>query len=464
MEQVKFNNLQDTKFSNYFVDIEHIRQEDLSDINLLIEKYPYCQALHLIATRSAVNTSFYEKTLANAAVSVPSRNVLYNFVHHPSKFKQERIKKAVPESAAADTLISIINDHVAVSENSAPISGAQDEQYVHDDEVFDEITSAAVPEDHGVSIHHQPVFEAAEIENLNLDGEKYSEILIADPAVKEHGDFYQEETTEEITVAQIDEDVVTEEFSIEEPEIEGFDKSEEKVDLNENEEVEANEPAVAADLILPYIENIKDDEEEKEQENGFDPGSKNEPVVSASAYLPQVKEPVNLSRYDDERLPYTFLWWLAKTRKTYQENLRPYATFSLDTTQEIKKQESDPLEHQIAENIFHINSLNGIEAKTEGTATVAFDFMKKEHQIIEKFIKEEPQIKPPPANKIDTENKAKRSSEDSNELVSETLAKVYVEQMLFHKALEVYKKLSLKYPEKSAYFASQIKYLELKVN
>ena len=83
---------------------------------------------------------------------------------------------------------------------------------------------------------------------------------------------------------------------------------------------------------------------------------------------------------------------------------------------------------------------------------------------MEKFIKEEPQIKHPAANKIDTENKAKKSSEDTNEVVSETLAKIYVEQMLYHKALDVYKKLSLKYPEKSAYFASQIKYLELKVN
>src|SRR5690606_36810856 len=114
--------------------------------------------------------------------------------------------------------------------------------------------------------------------------------------------------------------------------------------------------------------------------------------------LPVKNEPVNLSRYNDERLPYTFLWWLAKTRKTYQENLRPYATFSLDTTQEIKRSEPDPLEHQIAENIFHINSLADIQNKEEAVPTVAFDFMKKEHQIIEKFIKEEPQIKPPVAN------------------------------------------------------------------
>jgi hypothetical protein len=472
VEQVKYN-IQDTKFSDYFVDIEHIRQEDLSGINLLIEKYPYCQALHLLATRSAANTSFYEKTLAHAAVSVPSRNVLYNFVHHPSKFKQERTKKAATQpSATADTLISIINDPTAVSENTAKIVLAQDEKYVHDDEVFDEITSATVPEEPTISIHHQPVFETAEIENLNLDGEKYSETLIADEPVdepKEQVNLQEEieeqaEETADLAAEETEEEVFTDAFPGEESKIEAFEESREEIDVKGNNGGEVNQAAVAADVILPYIENIEDDEEEKEQGNDVDLKSRNEQAVSPSAYLPQVKEPVNLSRYDDERLPYTFLWWLAKTRKTYQENLRPYATFSLDTTQEISKNENDPLEHQIAENIFHINSLSGMEDHTEGTATVAFDFMKKEHQIIEKFIKEEPQIKPPPANKIDTENKAKRSSEDSNELVSETLAKVYVEQMLFHKALEVYRKLSLKYPEKSAYFASQIKYLELKVN
>jgi hypothetical protein len=131
------------------------------------------------------------------------------------------------------------------------------------------------------------------------------------------------------------------------------------------------------------------------------------------------------------------------------------------------KKEAPPeqsLNHQIAENIFHLRGADEIGGNNMQNQTVPFDFRRKEFQIIEKFIKEEPQIKPPAANKIDTENKAKKSSEDANQVVSETLAKIYVEQMLYHKALDVYKKLSLKYPEKSTYFASQIKYLELKVN
>ncbi len=175
-------------------------------------------------------------------------------------------------------------------------------------------------------------------------------------------------------------------------------------------------------------------------------------------------EEQQISPYNDDRMPYTFLWWLNKTRKEHAVNHQPYAAFKLDTTKEIRKNQPDNLDHQIAEHIFHLRGAEDLAQTPSKDFTFPFDFRSKELNIIEKFIKEEPQIKPPAAHKIDTENKAKKSSEDANNLISETLAKIYVEQMLYHKALEVYKKLSLKFPEKSTYFASQIKYLELKVN
>jgi len=40
------------------------------------------------------------------------------------------------------------------------------------------------------------------------------------------------------------------------------------------------------------------------------------------------------------------------------------------------------------------------------------------------------------------------------------LAKIYVKQQRYSKALEIIKKLSLKYPKKNAYFADQIRFLE----
>ena len=48
------------------------------------------------------------------------------------------------------------------------------------------------------------------------------------------------------------------------------------------------------------------------------------------------------------------------------------------------------------------------------------------------------------------------SVDDNGELTSETLAGIYLRQGYVDKAIEIYYKLSLKYPEKSTYFANLI--------
>jgi len=49
-----------------------------------------------------------------------------------------------------------------------------------------------------------------------------------------------------------------------------------------------------------------------------------------------------------------------------------------------------------------------------------------------------------------------QSNQISEDLITETLANVYLKQGLYHEALESYQKLSLKFPEKNSYFATQI--------
>ena len=45
--------------------------------------------------------------------------------------------------------------------------------------------------------------------------------------------------------------------------------------------------------------------------------------------------------------------------------------------------------------------------------------------------------------------------------MTETLAKVYLEQKKYVNAIKAYRILSLKYPEKSSFFATQIKAIKL---
>lgn len=60
------------------------------------------------------------------------------------------------------------------------------------------------------------------------------------------------------------------------------------------------------------------------------------------------------------------------------------------------------------------------------------------------------------------EGQARKSVEMGDELVTETLAKIFLAQGNLTKTLETYEKLRLKYPEKSDYFAAQIQKLQEK--
>lgn len=52
---------------------------------------------------------------------------------------------------------------------------------------------------------------------------------------------------------------------------------------------------------------------------------------------------------------------------------------------------------------------------------------------------------------------AKQSLIENNELITPTLARIYIEQEHYKKAISAYEKLILRYPKKSSFFAQQIK-------
>jgi len=80
--------------------------------------------------------------------------------------------------------------------------------------------------------------------------------------------------------------------------------------------------------------------------------------------------------------------------------------------------------------------------------------------ILDKFIRENPSIARPKSEFYSPVNMAKQSAEESEEIVSETLAKIYTKQGLFKKAIMMYEKLGLHYPDKFTYFAALIEQIK----
>jgi tetratricopeptide (TPR) repeat protein len=88
------------------------------------------------------------------------------------------------------------------------------------------------------------------------------------------------------------------------------------------------------------------------------------------------------------------------------------------------------------------------------------DLHKEQNKLIDNFIEAAPRITPQKAAFYNPANMAKKSVTEDNELISETLAQIYEKQGNYPKAIRAYQRLSLKYPEKSIYFASLIEKLK----
>ena len=84
--------------------------------------------------------------------------------------------------------------------------------------------------------------------------------------------------------------------------------------------------------------------------------------------------------------------------------------------------------------------------------------VEKKLDLIDEFIKNSPKIEFSKEEKSD--NEIKTNTKIKDELITETLAKIYVTQKKFNKAIKAYDILSLKYPKKSSFFADQINYIK----
>lgn len=373
---------------------ELVTQAHAGMLTNLANTYPYYQPLHLLLAKASLNDENHTNTLATAALYT-NGTLLHQVIYQPETLRTVTFEQA--------------STKVETEEIAQPlIADSEDEQ-----EVFEEITE----------LHHTPIVETS------------TQTIAKETPHSDEQEVYDE-------IVEVDTSAFPTTFA-----------PEEKDEVSPISETLPDELAIESIVATDFFAFEKSFSTEQATET-----AKEEVLAVAQPEEYNLEaEAQTVSKYDDDKLPYTFLWWLAKTRKEHAQIFQPYVT-------QKKNDDQNPseLQQQYIEHIFHIQTPFNV-ADEAGKGPINRQVVPKGIDIIDSFIKNDPQIKVPKAEQINNENKAKKSAEDNYDLVSETLAAIYIEQMLYHKAIDTYEKLSLKFPEKSRYFADLIQSLEKKI-
>lgn len=468
-------------------------------LEILVQTHPQCSVFRMLLAKATQNSdsATAAQNLHLAALHAANREVLFRLIHQTEQFlapQKNRIYQKYQPPLVIETIksdASFIEEKTVDIDEVPAIETAQPE-----------IVDASFIEEKSDNIEETPFVETAqpEIADASFTGEKtLEEEIVAenDLRVEDVNLHFVNEPAEEIifpeteTIQQpvainsnatiiddyfsvIDEEVYDEITAIEDIDFEVVktaspEKTNFKAEPEKEEQSAFSVQDKAEKEMLSRIASIDyftfNNRFGQKQNEVSEPivEQKTEVAAAKTEDLSPEKEPETVSKYHDDKMPYTFMWWLDKTRKEYAGTYQPYVKLPQIQQNKSRLSVGPELHQQYIESIFHAKQPIGLE-ETNLPAPTEQLVKRKEDQLIERFIIEEPHIHPPSADRLDTENKAKKSSEDGDILVTETLAKIYFDQMLYHKALDTYQKLVLKFPEKSRYFTSQIELIEKKIN
>ncbi len=219
-------------------------------------------------------------------------------------------------------------------------------------------------------------------------------------------------------------------------------------------------------------EEVKDTEEERSQETKSDsPGKKTIGITTKVGSIADYFQTDDTFETEDgSQIDFSVLSDKQPEAKESQSMVMPSADFLGYESNELVgyelKEAIDPEEKKDESHSFSdwLTMLRHAPVQTEKQPV-----KKKSQQIIDSFLQiDTPKIAPTPkqASKpnitLNTHNDEAIDSGD--DLMSETLADIYIKQQHYNKAIGIYEKLRLKYPEKNVYFARRISDLEKLTN
>jgi len=180
-----------------------------------------------------------------------------------------------------------------------------------------------------------------------------------------------------------------------------------------------------------------------------------------SFYQKQIKTSMGTSSEENEAESSEGIWWKPIQQKPeeqpaqqeIEEPMEDVINISFLGTEFVEKTSEETADKEEKSNVsVFINTWQNW-LKIDRNASAEISQQDKKAAIIDKFIENNPKISP---IKDDVDFIVKEKSNDISHLMTETLAQLYVEQKLYTKAIQAYKILQEKHPEKTEEFEEVI--------
>ncbi len=471
-------------------DVENIPVDELKKLSL---EYPYSQPVQLLyATRLSQSSEYlFSKQLAKTSILTDDRSVLFDLferdreeigsptvINQPMETKEAEVQEEAPEK---DALITQLEATIKPQpEPTEQIKPAPEETTPEPMETMPTPEQPAVAETPPAPA--TPELKEAPKPKLDLTGlspkEKVQAILAenkrireemagrkaatpvvtpAEPEIKPEPEI--EENKAEVVEETPQEPVADQPAVIHHPPIseQDYNKPEVPEEVNEPEPTASvPEPVSEVPFDAPVASAITTEVAGEPQENPVEPTDPSEEeIVTEEPEKPFVftideekPEPV-FSIEDDD--------YYVEPPKPVEEETSKEAP--IEDPHDIKSEK-----HSLAEwlQLLRKKENDGVEPFADDDPVT--DTRKlppaKKLELMDAFVEKLPEIKKknrytPRADKPKI-NPGEYGGENDDMLVTETLAKVYISQKHYDKAIKAFEILKLKYPEKSSFFADQI--------